>query len=147
MTLKDLQQNTLSEFDNDFPVSLFMTGGYMGAEGDAIRKQTELRAFISKHQERAVREVYHELESYIEHSRDCILSWYEAGRPTEDGGYEQKIKGKWYQSRPVDETPKCDCGLQAKINKFLDTHEHKWTDAINEVVKSGEVCLECGAVR
>lgn len=50
------------------------------------------------------------LNEFLEHSTDCILSWCEAGRPTKDG-YEQKYRGVWYQSRPIDNTPKCDCGL------------------------------------
>jgi hypothetical protein len=60
-----------------------------------------------------------DMEEYLEHSRDCILSYYEAGRPTPEGGYEQKIKGKWYQSRPVDKIPKCDCGLEQLRDKWL----------------------------
>lgn len=42
---------------------------------------------------------------------------HQGGGPTEDGGYRQKYKGKWYQSKPVDETPKCDCGLDDLMNE------------------------------
>lgn len=45
------------------------------------------------------------------HDRFCIRSFWEAGEPTENGGYRTKYRGKWYQSKPVDEEPKCECGL------------------------------------
>jgi hypothetical protein len=48
---------------------------------------------------------------FTTHESDCILSFWEAGAPTPDGGYRTKYAGKWYQSRPTDETPKCNCGL------------------------------------
>lgn len=51
------------------------------------------------------------LANYTTHDQDCILSFWSAGRPTENGGYEACIKGKWYEQRPVDKTPKCECGL------------------------------------
>jgi hypothetical protein len=51
------------------------------------------------------------IEDFADHRQECITTFFEAGRPTKDGGYETKIKGKWYQSRPVDKTPKCNCGL------------------------------------
>jgi hypothetical protein len=51
------------------------------------------------------------LLEYVEHAPRCITSRLEEGEPTPDGGYRQKIAGKWYQARPVDERPKCDCGL------------------------------------
>lgn len=57
------------------------------------------------------RQVVEEILAYTQHDNDCILSMFEAGRPIANGGYEQKYKGKWYQSRPVDKTPKCECGL------------------------------------
>lgn len=56
-------------------------------------------------------EKFKPLEEYLEHTRDCIRSFNEAGEPMPDGGYRQKFKGKWYQAKPIDETPKCDCGL------------------------------------
>lgn len=35
-----------------------------------------------------------------------------------DGGYRTKFAGKWYQSLPVNEEPKCDCGLdEARANE------------------------------
>jgi len=59
-----------------------------------------------------------ELLDYLEHARTCIRSFSEAGEPTPDGGYRQKFKGKWYQSLPVDETPKCDCGLDEAVSVY-----------------------------
>ena len=51
------------------------------------------------------------LEEYGCHIRDCAVSGWEAGEATADGGYRTKINDKWYQNRPIDETPKCTCGL------------------------------------
>lgn len=63
------------------------------------------------------RRILNSLEEYLEHTRDCNCSQFSAGRPTEDGGYEQKFAGKWYRTRPIDETPKCNCGLDAALHK------------------------------
>ena len=61
------------------------------------------------------------LEDYaVEHSRQCILSYWEAGEPTPDGKYRMKYKGVWY-----DEPPKCECGLS-------DALAH-WQAAVQEV--------------
>lgn len=62
----------------------------------------------------------HDLIYYTQHERDCILSAGSAGRPTKDGGYETKYAGKWYQSRPVDKTPKCTCGLAEAIATVIE---------------------------
>jgi hypothetical protein len=51
------------------------------------------------------------LDAYTRHTDRCVLSFWEGGEPTPDGGYRQRFKGVWYQVKPVDETPKCDCGL------------------------------------
>lgn len=67
--------------------------------------------------EQRSREVEKLLE-YLQHDPDCILVHCDAGEPTEDGGYRQRFKGKWYQSRPVDETPKCNCGLDEALDQF-----------------------------
>lgn len=48
---------------------------------------------------------------YLDHEVGCILNSRCAGEPTPDGGYREKYGDKWYQTRPIDETPKCDCGL------------------------------------
>lgn len=60
-------------------------------------------------------EVIDKLEDYVQHTNRCILSFWEAGEPTPDGGYRSKFAGKWYQSRPIDETPKCNCGLDEAL--------------------------------
>ena len=65
----------------------------------------------------AQRSCYTKLIAYVSHTNKCILSFWEAGEPTKDGGYRTKFKGKWYQSKPVDETPKCDCGLDEAIKR------------------------------
>lgn len=77
-----------------------------------LETQAKLQEFISLAYERGREEIFSALEGYCEHKNDCIVALMEAGRPTENGGYEEKYKGKWYQSRPVDETPKCDCGVE-----------------------------------
>lgn len=74
-------------------------------------KPSDLKSFISSTIQKAVEERDKELSEYIEHTRDCIRSQFEAGEPTTDGGYREKIAGKWYESRPIDKTPKCNCGL------------------------------------
>lgn len=57
------------------------------------------------------------LREYVAHTNDCILSFLEAGEPTKDGGYRTKYKGVWYQSKPINEEPKCDCGLEEALSK------------------------------
>lgn len=61
------------------------------------------------------------LMPYIEHDNQCIRSQFEAGQPTKDGGYEEKYAGKWYQTTPIDETPKCDCGLDEVLASLTNT--------------------------
>src|SRR3990167_5471174 len=80
-----------------------------------------LLALIKKHERGLVERVL----DYVEHERDCILNGYSAGRPTKDGGYEVKLGGKWYQSRPVDKTPKCNCGLSDILAKLKDPNGPK----------------------
>lgn len=58
---------------------------------------------------------------YATHESDCILSFWEAGEPTKDGGYRTKFKGKWYQSRPINKEPKCDCGLDQALEAYCKT--------------------------
>ncbi len=65
-----------------------------------------------------------EIMEYIEHKKECILSQWSAGRPTADGGYESKIGGKWYQVKPINKTPKCNCGLD-DIRDTLKEEEHE----------------------
>ena len=53
------------------------------------------------------------MEVYAVHHRDCVLSFFEQGRPTLSGGYEQKVQGVWYEVEPTNKLPKCECGLDA----------------------------------
>lgn len=57
------------------------------------------------------------LDEYGSHSTDCILSRWEAGEPTE-GGYRTRYAGTWYQTKPKDETPKCNCGFYEAYEKI-----------------------------
>ena len=38
------------------------------------------------------------LIDYVEHGRECVRNTCYAGRPTKDGGYEQKFGNRWYRS-------------------------------------------------
>lgn len=67
-----------------------------------------------------------ELYEYLEHSDRCILSDYEQGEPTLEGGYRQMYRGKWYQARPVDETPNCDCGLFDTLFALKEKSKEFW---------------------
>ena len=59
------------------------------------------------------------LKKYGDHINYCVrLSWC-AGEPTEGGGYRQKFGDKWYQVKPIDETPKCTCGFDKALNEVL----------------------------
>lgn len=58
------------------------------------------------------------LVEYCEHKSDCIRSFQSQGRPTADGGYEVMIKGEWFQVKPENKTPKCDCGLDEALGDF-----------------------------
>ena len=55
------------------------------------------------------------LEEYLDHLSHCVRTRYEQGRPTADGGYECLYAGVWYEARPVDRTPKCNCGLDTAL--------------------------------
>jgi hypothetical protein len=57
------------------------------------------------------------IDEYAYHSNRCILSFWEAGEATADGGYRSKYAGKWYQTKPKDETPKCTCGLDEVLKE------------------------------
>lgn len=64
------------------------------------------------------RQKYEKALEYVSHETDCIRSQNSAGQPTPDGGYEQKFAGKWYQTRPVDKSPKCNCGLDDILSQL-----------------------------
>jgi len=57
------------------------------------------------------RECLEKVEDWLQHDMRCILAQCSAGEPTADGGYRLKFAGKWYPTKPIDETPKCTCGL------------------------------------
>ena len=52
------------------------------------------------------------LDKYGDHDRDCILSKFEAGEPTPDGGYRHKLAGKWYDAKAL---PECECGFDKAL--------------------------------
>lgn len=77
---------------------------------------------VLEYTEDLVQQLLESLSNYIDHEEDCIRNHFEAGEPTENG-YRQRFKGKWYEARPIDKTPKCDCGLdealiQSKIKEL-----------------------------
>lgn len=75
-----------------------------------------IESFLLQKLEEEREEVLKSLGNYLGHDEDCIRNQWEAGEPTPDGGYRTLMRGKWYQTRPVDETPKCDCGFDEAIN-------------------------------
>ena len=91
---------------------------------EGVTQQTaisQIKSWISQERTQAVREYrdrVNGLMDYVEHTQRCIRSDLHEGRPTKKGGYEQRFGDKWYQSRPVDETPKCDCGLDAVLKEL-----------------------------
>lgn len=79
---------------------------------DALLRINELKTEIAQH-----KALIGELVEYLQHEDRCILSHWFAGEPTKDGGYRSMYAGKWYQTKPVDETPKCNCGLDELLEK------------------------------
>lgn len=65
------------------------------------------------------------IADYVAHEQFCIRTLWEAGEPTDDGGYRIMYAGKWYQSRPVDETPKCQCGADEALAAYAKALEGK----------------------
>lgn len=55
------------------------------------------------------------VEESAAHARECILGAWQQGEPTPHGGYRCKYRGVWYEFRPVNRCPPCDCGLQRKL--------------------------------
>lgn len=82
------------------------------SERDSLRKELVL-----------ARQSLEEALDYMAHMDHCILNYWESGEPTSDGGYRVKYRGKWYQTRPVDETPKCNCGLDNLMDKINKREE------------------------
>lgn len=109
--LRDIEK-ILRAFDKVLePIYLNMEASEAEDLHIAIAKKTlELFKEVGEQKSKELEGKYIELAEYTQHDRECILSNWEAGRPTKDG-YEAKYRGKWYQTRPVDKTPKCECGL------------------------------------
>ena len=57
------------------------------------------------------------IDDYANHVPECVLSQWSQGEPTPNGGYRVMYAGKWYQSKPIDETPECDCGFDAALRE------------------------------
>ena len=74
---------------------------------------------LSHHQ--ATLEGIEKLIDYTVHEPSCIRARFSAGRPTKGGGYEQEFAGKWYETRPIDKTPKCNCGLSDTLS-IINSH-------------------------
>jgi hypothetical protein len=58
-----------------------------------------------------------ELEQYCEHDRRCELAHWQAGEPRPDGSYWSKYGDKWYQFSPINNLPKCSCGLDEALKR------------------------------
>jgi len=80
-------------------------------DGDPCEGDAEVIAQALSDEREEVLKKVKPLLNYLSHINTCIVNSWEAGEPTEGGGYRSKFAGQWYQSKPVDETPKCDCGL------------------------------------
>ena len=57
------------------------------------------------------------LDDYGQHRSSCILTRWEAGEPTPDGGYRTKYAGVWYD---VKTPPACQCGFTAALGREED---------------------------
>jgi hypothetical protein len=66
----------------------------------------------------SLKEATERLMCYVQHYVNCIRLKWDASEPTPDGGYRSRYAGVWYQTKPVDETPKCNCGAAAAIEAY-----------------------------
>lgn len=88
-----------------YEITMRREGGKLPAElADELRADRD--ALL-----RAAERLHEALGHFGEHDRDCARKRFEGGRPKEGGGYEMMYAGVWYEAKPVDRTPKCDCGL------------------------------------
>lgn len=88
------------------------------AENKRLRDEHGTCSLIEQERNRLindVRRLREALGDYGQHSNECILSQWSAGEPTADGGYRTQYAGKWYQTKPIDETPKCECGFDEAL--------------------------------
>jgi hypothetical protein len=92
------------------------------AENDTGRKWLGglLEKALTLHEQAVKERVVEMLMPWLEHDNQCILCQFEKGEPTENGGYRQKFAGKWYESKPVDRTPECNCELNNAITKIQE---------------------------
>lgn len=58
------------------------------------------------------------LEEFGTHGETCIRNYWKQGRPTEGGGYEALYGSVWYEQRPTNRTPKCNCGFEDAIGRY-----------------------------
>ena len=86
--------------------------------------QTKIIAKLEKQLSEANRRLEVGIEAlaqYGQHESSCILSRWEAGRPipTKAEGYEMKYGGAWYEVRPTNHTPECECGLNEALREMV----------------------------
>jgi hypothetical protein len=89
---------------------------------EQVLDEKEVAEFIRSQFPKYATQQIEAFRDYVEHRSWCIRSQLEGGRPTE-GGYEDKYNGVWYEARPIDKTPKCDCGLDEILIKSLPTNK------------------------
>lgn len=87
------------------------------SHGDALLFIGEQNKELAK-RDAIIKVAVEALEEFACCPETCARTGWSQGEPTPDGGYRTMIKGKWYQSKPVDETPKCDCGLEASLSEI-----------------------------
>lgn len=108
-TLRDLESE-LSALKKEYDNLLVILAV---ARDEYGKSETELMQELS-----ASRKCVEALRDYVIHDSSCILSQQCAGEPTADGGYRMKYGEKWYQTKPIDETPKCQCGLDETLSAY-----------------------------
>ena len=105
-----------------FAAAADMIGNLLAAWREAVHERDVLAAEVRVLEARALTietdnaQLRAALADYGQHDSECVLSRFEQGRPTSDGGYECCYAGKWYETKPVDRTPACECGLSAALS-------------------------------
>ena len=93
----------------------------LGITADKINAAAESWA---REREKKLREALRAAEEALDtngrHADSCILAYCECGEPTKDGGYRQRFRGKWYQIRPKNELPECECEFGKAIAKIRE---------------------------
>jgi len=76
--------------------------------------EREAQRMLADHLQEAFTAIQQEtvtaLDDYLEHGRECILSHWQAGKPSPGGGYRVKYENQWYDANKL---PPCACGLDA----------------------------------